>query len=181
LQFFSFLATKAYFSSNWPSRVRGGNHDQIVVQVVGLLAAQSAVTADGVTVHPAEASGLADATPLVEMVHDGVDLLGREPGSEEDRALALGEAVQAGAAAEHAPGLVGAVATGHREVSRPAFAVVGALGIQATEPREVVHDVTPQKHPQNGKRVVAKRRRIPGTRHPAIDLGHEGIPIASIN
>src|SRR5262249_46893864 len=126
------------------------------------------------TVHPTEASGLADATPLVEVLHDGVDPLGGEPGPEEDRALALGEAGLAGAAAEHAPRLVGAVATGHREVSRPAFAVVGARGIQATEPREVVHDVTPQEHPQDGKQVVATGRYTPGTRHTAIELGHEG-------
>src|SRR3954452_19623981 len=94
-QFFSFLATKAHFSSNWASRVRGGNRDQFVVQVAGVLAAQSAVTAYGVTVHPAEASGLADATPLVEVLHDGVALLGGEPSPEEGRALALGEAGRA--------------------------------------------------------------------------------------
>jgi hypothetical protein len=137
--------------------------------------AQSAETADGITVHPAEASSLADATSLVEVLHDGVDLLGGEPGPEEDRALALGEAGLAGATPEHAPRLCGAVAAGHREVSRPAFAVVGARGIQATEPREVVHDVTPQKHPQDGKRVVATGRYTPRTRHPAIELGHEAI------
>jgi hypothetical protein len=175
-QFFSFLATKAHFSSNWASRVRGGKRDQIVVQVAGVLATEPAVTADGVTVHPAEASGLADATPLVEVLHDSVDLLGGESGPEEDRALALGEAVRAGAAAEHAPRLVGTVAAGHREVFRPAFAVVGALRIQATEPRKVVHDVTPQEHPQDGKRVVATRRYNPRTRQNAIDLGHDANP-----
>jgi hypothetical protein len=173
-QFFSFLATKAHFSSNCASRVRGGKRDQFVVQVAGVLAAQLAVTADGMTAHPAEASGLADAAPFVEVLQDGVDLLGGEPGAEVDRALALGEAGLAGAAAEHAPRLVGAVATGHREVSRPAFAVVGARRIQATEPREIVHDVTPQEHPQDGKRVAPTRRYTPGTRHPAIELGHEG-------
>src|SRR4051794_13905208 len=95
---------------------------------------------------------------------------------EEDRAFALGEAGLAGAAAEHAPRLVGTVAAGHREVPRSAFAVVGAPGIQATEPREVVHDVTPQKHPQDGKRVVATGRYTPRTVHPAIELGHEALP-----
>ena len=138
-----------------------------------MLTAQSAVTADGMTAHPAEAPGLADATPLVDVLHDGVDLIGGEMGPEEDRALALGEAGLAGATSEHASRLGGAVAAGHREVSRPAFAVVGARGIQATEPREVVHDVTPQRHPQGGKRVVAKGRYTPRTVHPAIELGHE--------
>jgi hypothetical protein len=128
------LATKAHFSSNWTSRVRGGKHDQFVVQVTGVRAGQSAVAADGVAVHPAEASGLADATPLGDVLQNGLDLLGGEPGPEEDGALAFREASLAGAAPEHASRHAGARAAGHREVSRPAFAVVRARGIEATKP-----------------------------------------------
>ena len=40
-------------------------------------------------------------------------------------------------------GLLGAVAAGHGQVSGPALAVVGALGIQAAEAREVVHGAGP--------------------------------------
>ena len=59
--------------------------------------------------------------------------------SNSGRALALGEAGLAGAAAEHAAGLVGAVAAGHGQVSGPPLAVLGAVGIQAAEAGEVVH------------------------------------------
>jgi hypothetical protein len=74
-QFFSFLATKAHFSSNWTSRVRGGKRDQLVVQVAGVLAGQSAQPADRVAVHLAEPAGLADAAPLGDMLQDRFDLL----------------------------------------------------------------------------------------------------------
>src|SRR5918998_800502 len=59
-QFFSFLATKAHFSSNWTSRVRGGKRDQLIVEVAGVRAGQAAQAADGAAVHLAEPSGLAD-------------------------------------------------------------------------------------------------------------------------
>src|SRR4051812_6879051 len=59
-QFFSFLATKAHFSSNWTSRVRGGKPDQLVVEVAGMLAGQLAQAADGAAVHLAEPAGLTD-------------------------------------------------------------------------------------------------------------------------
>src|SRR3954464_3031334 len=63
-QFFSFLATKAHFSSNWTSRVRGGKGDQFVVEVPGVLACELAQAADAAPVHLAEPAGLADAAPL---------------------------------------------------------------------------------------------------------------------
>jgi hypothetical protein len=127
------LATKAHFSSNWTSRVRGGKRDQLVVQVAGVLAGQSAQATDRVAIHFTESPGLAHATPLGDMLQDGFDLLVGEPSPEEDCALAFGEARLAGATPQHAPGLVGAVAAGHGEISRPSFAVVGASGIEATE------------------------------------------------
>jgi hypothetical protein len=63
-QLASFLATKAHFSSNWTSRVRGGERDQLVVEVAGLLAGQAAQAADRAAVDLAEPSGLADAAAL---------------------------------------------------------------------------------------------------------------------
>src|SRR3982751_3958076 len=53
-QFFSFLATKAHLSSNWSSRVRGGEGDQLVVEVAGVLAGHPAHPADGAAIHLAE-------------------------------------------------------------------------------------------------------------------------------
>src|SRR5262249_43643805 len=89
--------------------------------------------------------GLADAAPLGEVLQDRFGLAGWEPGVEQRRPLALGEPALTGAAAGHAAGLVGAVATGHRQVSRAPLAVVGAVGIQAAEPREVVHGGVPER------------------------------------
>ena len=51
LQFFSFLATKAHFSSNWASRVLGGKSDEFVVKVAGVQASHSAQTADCAPIH----------------------------------------------------------------------------------------------------------------------------------
>jgi hypothetical protein len=99
----------------------------------GVLAGEAAVPGDGVGGDPAEPAGLADAAPLGDVLQDRFDLLGREPGVEQGGSLALGEAGLAGAAAEHAAGLVGPVAAGHGQVSGVALAVVGAAGIQATE------------------------------------------------
>jgi len=129
----SFLATKAHFSSNWTSRVRGGNRDQLVVEVAGLLAGQPAVAADGAAIHPAKPAGLTDAAPLGDVLQDRPGPLGWEPGVEQGRPLPLGEANLAGPAAEHASELVGAIATGHGQVSGPALAMLGALRIQAAE------------------------------------------------
>ena len=78
-QFFSFLATNAHFSSNWASRVFGGKSDQFVVKVAGVLAGDSAQTADGAAIHLAESTGLTDATPLGDVVQDRFDLLRRKP------------------------------------------------------------------------------------------------------
>ena len=50
-QFFSFLATKAHFSSNWTSRVRGGKSDHLVVEVAGVLPGDSAQAADRAAIH----------------------------------------------------------------------------------------------------------------------------------
>ena len=53
-----------------------------------MLAGHPAVAADRVAVHPAEPAGLADAAALGDVLQDRFDLLGREPGVEQGRALA---------------------------------------------------------------------------------------------
>jgi hypothetical protein len=129
------LATKDHFSSNWTSRVRGGKGDQLVVEVPGVLAGESAQAADRAAVHPAEAAGLADAAPLGDVLQDRLDLLRRQARVEEGRPLALGEAGLAGPAAEHASLLVGTVSAGHGQISGVPLAMLGAAGIQAAEAR----------------------------------------------
>jgi hypothetical protein len=140
-QFFSFWATKAHFSSNWTSRVRGGKPDQFVVQVAGVLAGQPAQAADRVAIHAAEPPGLADAAALGDVLQDRFGPLRGEPGVEQGRPLPLGAPGLAGAASEHPTLLLGAVAAGHGQVSGPPLAVLGAVGIQAAEARQVVHGV----------------------------------------
>ena len=95
----------------------GGKGDQLVVEAVGVVPGLAAQAGD-VSRSTAEPAGLADAVALGDVVEDRVDLLRREPGAEERSPLALGESGLAGAAAEHPPGLLGAVATG--EVRFPA-------------------------------------------------------------
>ena len=67
-QLASFLATKAHFSSNWTSYVRGGKRDQFAVEVAGLLAGKAAQAADCAAVHLAETAGLTDAAALGDML-----------------------------------------------------------------------------------------------------------------
>jgi hypothetical protein len=104
-----------------------------------MLAGQPTQAADGTTIHLAEPAGLADAAPLGDLLQDRLGPLGREPGVEEGRPLPLGEADLTGTAPEQAALLVGAIAAGHGQVSGPPLAMFGAVGIQAAEPREVVH------------------------------------------
>ena len=100
---------------------------------------------------------------------------GREPGVEQGRPLALGEAGLAGAAAEHAAGLLGAVAAGHGQVSGPPLAVVGAVGIQAAEAREVVHGAAPPVRSWGGTPSCALSKDNRASRVCATVLSHEAM------
>jgi hypothetical protein len=71
------LATNDHFSSNWASRVRGGNLDQLVVEVEGVLASDPAQSADRAAIHLAEPAGLADAASLGDVLQDRFDFLRR--------------------------------------------------------------------------------------------------------
>jgi hypothetical protein len=127
------LATNAHFSSNWASRVLGGKSDQFVVKVAGVISGDSAQTADCAAIDLAKSSGLADATPLGDVVQDRLKRLRRKPGVEVRRPLPLGESILANAAPEHPPLLLGAVATGHGQISGSPLAILGAVGIEAAE------------------------------------------------
>src|SRR5678816_2421283 len=63
-QFFCFLATNAHFSSNCTSVVLGGKGDQLVVELLGVIAGQSGVAGDGVGVDAGQPGGLACADSL---------------------------------------------------------------------------------------------------------------------
>ena len=63
----------------------GGNRDEFVVQDAVVLAGQPAQAADGVPIHRAEASGLADATALGDVLQDRFGLAGWQSGVEQRR------------------------------------------------------------------------------------------------
>jgi hypothetical protein len=146
------LATKDHFSSNWASRVRGGNRDQLVVEVAGVLAGDPAQAADGAAIHLAEPTALSDAAPLGDVLQDRFGFPRGQSGIEEWCPLPLREASLASPAAEHASLFVRAVSAGHGEISGPPLPMFGAVGIQAAEAREVVHGAAP---PMRSSRMMA--------------------------
>jgi hypothetical protein len=108
-----------------------------------MLARLADVSGHRVAVDPHQPLCLADATPLGDVPQDGRGLVLGQMRPEQRGALALGEAIAAGAASEEANRAVLAVATGDGEVFAAPDAVIGALGIQAAEAREVVHGPPP--------------------------------------
>jgi hypothetical protein len=128
-----FLPTKDHVSSNWTSHVRGGKRHEFVMSVVGLLSGGAGQSDDGVAVDADEASGLADAIALGQVLRDGDGRRLGEVRAIQGRALAPGEAVTTGTAGELAEllGLTIAAADG-------------------------VHLHLPRRHPQD--RIRASRR-----------------------
>ncbi len=96
-------------------------------------AGHSAQTADRAAIHVTKSTSLTNATPVGEVFQDRFQLFRRQFGIEERSSLPLGETDLANAAPEHSPLLVQAVATGDGEVLGPAFAMLGAIGIEAAE------------------------------------------------
>jgi hypothetical protein len=97
------------------------------------------VAGHGLAADADQAAGLAQAVALGDVVQDGHGPLPVQMGAEEGCALALGEAGLAGAAVEHPALLIGPGALADTEVSGAALAGLGAVGIEAAEPGEVVH------------------------------------------
>src|SRR5262249_38175522 len=113
-------ATKAHSSSNWASRVLGGNGDQLVVQGPRVGPGLPPVGGPRFAMPADESAGLAQADPFGEVVHPRDGRLIGQVRAEERRPLALGEAGLAGAAAEQPPRLAGAVAVADGQISRAA-------------------------------------------------------------
>jgi hypothetical protein len=116
-QVFCFVATKACFSSNGTSRVRGGKSHELVVSVVGMRSDSAGQSADGVGSDTDEASGGANAAARVEVLKHGQGPRLGEMAVKEGRALALGEAVFAGLAVEQADVVLLAGAGADREIA----------------------------------------------------------------
>ena len=155
--------------------MRGGNRHEFVVEILGVAAGNPAIAGDRVGVHPAEPSGLADAAPLGDVLQDGLDLFGRQPGVEQGCPLALGEAGLTGAASEHPARLARPITMSDGKVSDPPLAVISAVGIQTAEVRQVVHSVSPSFDPSGGQSVAPPSRDNRSVGNRTTLLSHEGI------
>ena len=123
------------------------------MSVAGMLSGQFRQADDRIGVDVDQASGLANAAALAEVLEHGAGLLLGQVGVEEGRALALGEAVFAGLAVEQADVVVLAVAGADREVSGVASAEEGAIGFLAAEASEIVHGTeAPRRVGRDGNR-----------------------------
>jgi hypothetical protein len=143
------LATNDHFSSNWTSVVRGGEGDQLVVGRLGVVAGLADVSGHRIAVDSHESLGLADAAAVGHMFEHGEGLLLGQMGMEQRGALAFGEPVATGAATEQADRVVLAVMTADGEVFAATHTMIGTVGIQAAEPRKVIHSPPPATYPGN--------------------------------
>ena len=102
------------------------------MDLLGVLAGGFGQADDGVLIDAHQAGRLADATAFLEVTEDIESLVVGQAGAEQGGALALGEAVLAGATGEHAQAVF-AVVEADAEVALTAQAVIGAVGVLATE------------------------------------------------
>ena len=103
-----------------------------------MVASKQAVAKNRVLVDPTEASGLANATALRDVFQQRDNLVVRQAGVEQGRALAFGEAGLAGLAVEQAA-LVRPVAHADGQVAVRTLAVVGTVAILAAEEAKIIH------------------------------------------
>jgi hypothetical protein len=108
------------------------------VELSSVFTGDDRIANDGVFLDAAQASGLAYAAALGDVVQDVNDLVLGEATIEQGSALAFGEACLAGLAVQQAT-LVLAVAGTDGKVAVIAFAEVRAVVVLATEEAEVVH------------------------------------------
>jgi len=112
-----------------------------------MIAGLAGVAGHGIAVDADEPLGLADSAALGDVLQHGRRLLPGQMRAEEWGPLALGEAIAAGATAEESDRAVLAVVAADGEVFPCPDPMVGALGIQAAEPREIIHGPPPATYP----------------------------------
>src|SRR5262249_20668928 len=105
----------------------------------GLLTSHEGQPYYRVLVHSDQATGLANATTLLQMLQDRKGLVLGKFGAVQGGALAFREALLAGATGQDTTILVGAIAKADAEVVEAAATVVGAARVLATEDFQVVH------------------------------------------
>jgi hypothetical protein len=118
-----------------------------------MVARLAGVSGHGVAVDAHEPLGLADAAALGDVPQHGRGLLLGQMGMEQRGPLAFGEPIAAGATAEEADRVALAVMAADGEVFSATDAMIGALGIQAAEPREVIHGSPPTTYHASRDRI----------------------------
>jgi len=102
------------------------------------------VAGHSVAVDPHETLGLTDATALFDVFEHGGGLLPGQVGTKERGALAFGEPSVARATPKETDRRrVLAIMAADGEVFQTPDAMIGTLGIQAAEPREIIHGPPP--------------------------------------
>jgi hypothetical protein len=109
--------------------------------VMGLLPGSAGQSYDGIAMDTDEASGLADAATLGQVLQDRDGGRFGEMTAVKRRALALREVGVAGVAVEQAELLLLAVAAAHGKVAGVASAIESTVGVLAAEASEIVHEV----------------------------------------
>ena len=93
-----------------------------------MTAGQHAIADDGILVHPDQPAGLAHAAPFGDVGQDGNRLVLRQPGVEQWRALAFGEAGLASTTVKNPPSL-GPIAVTNRQIARVTLSMIRTLGV----------------------------------------------------
>jgi hypothetical protein len=104
-----------------------------------MLAGEGGQAYHGVLVDADQASRLANAATLVQMLEYRQRFVLGKFGVVEGRAFAFGEALLAGSAGQDTALFVGSIAKAHPQVVAAALTVVGAVGVEAAEVFQVVH------------------------------------------
>jgi hypothetical protein len=110
----------------------GGKSHEFIVQLLGVLAGQEAVTDHGVFIDPDEAAGLANPDSFDNVVEDIDNLVLRQTRVKEGCPFAFRETYLASPAPQQAA-LLATIAHRHGEIAVPAFAMVGTCFIEAAE------------------------------------------------
>jgi hypothetical protein len=108
-----------------------------------MLARFAGITGHGIAVDAHQPFGLADPAALGDVLQDRSGLFPGQVGMEQGCALAFGKPIATGATAEEADRVFLAIVAADGEVFPPSDAMIGTRGIQAAEPREVIHDLPP--------------------------------------
>jgi hypothetical protein len=120
------------------SRLRG-KRDQHIVQVLGLCACQETIPDHRIAVDPREATRLAYATALRDVVQHRDYLSRFSLGAKERRTLPRRKPCLTGPAVQQAQVLVLPVAPTDGQVASTTLAMIAALLIVTAKPREIVH------------------------------------------